>query len=254
MVAGAVVFVLAVYVLLVRLGEGQRLDLIAGNHVYQESIRHTLTNLLQGVTLAFVVLTLAICLLIAFVQNRWRLAAAATVLVAGATLTTEALKHDVLTRPDHGYGTLNSFPSGHTTVTTSLVFAALLVVPNSWRWLVQLVGSLAVGVVGTGTVVARWHHPSDVVAGLGVTLAWGALVLALISITGVDPEPRAPRSHPVALFVGLVVAAGFFVALGVRPGKSVTDLAVLAITMTGLAIAGALAIGIFARLVDARVA
>jgi hypothetical protein len=175
------------------------------------------------------------------------------VVVGGATVTTEALKHVVLNRPNHGYETTNTFPSGHTTVTCSLVFAALLVVPHAGRWLVQLVGSLGLGVVGTGTVVAGWHRPSDVVSGFGVTLAWGAVVLVVLSISGTDPSSRSPRAHPLAILTGLVVTAGFFVALGIRPERSVTDLAVLAVTMTGLAVAGALTIGIFCRLVDARV-
>jgi membrane-associated phospholipid phosphatase len=251
----SIVFVFVAYVIFVRTHEGQRLDLIASDHVGQSGASSAkLTSLLHDVTIGSIALTLGVCVVIAVLRQRWRLAAGALAIVGGATLTTEGLKHLILTRPEHGYGTFNTFPSGHTTVTASLVLAALLVVPNGGRWLVQLVGSLGVGVVGTGTVVAGWHHPSDVVAGLGVTLAWGAIVLAMISMTGVDPAPRPPRSHPVALFVGLMVAAALFVALGVRPDNSVTDLVVLAITMTGLALAGAVAIGVFARLVDARVA
>jgi len=189
---------------------------------------------------------------IAAIRQRWLLAAGALVVVAGANITTQLLKKVVLSRPDFGYGVTNSFPSGHTTVVTSLVLAVLLVAPRSARWLVELAGSVCVAVIGVGTVVNSWHYPSDVIGGLLVALVWGLAVLAAISaVEPVDPR-RTPRSHPLALLVGLVIAAFIFVSFGVRPGGSTRDLIVIATTMSGLAVAGALTVGIFARMLDAR--
>jgi hypothetical protein len=58
----------------------------------------------------------------------------------------------------------------------------------------------------------------------------------------------------LALALGLLLSAGVFIAFGVRPGGSLQDFAVLAVTMAGLATAGALSVGVFARMLDARVA
>ncbi|MBA2561001.1 MAG: phosphatase PAP2 family protein [Propionibacteriales bacterium] len=251
----AVAVVATSYVIFVRTAGAQRLDQVAGSHLGQSTpTPGTLTTLLHGVTVGLIALGLGLSVVIAVARRRRALAAGALAIVAGANLTTQGLKNVVLTRPDYGYGSRNSFPSGHITVIASLVLAALLVMPRGARWLVQLGGSLGVAVTGVGLVVAGWHRPSDVVAGLGVTLAWGAFVLAVISTAGVDESPGRPRSHPIALLVGLVVAAAFFIAVGVRPDETLADLVVLAVTMPALAVAGALAIGIFARLVDARVA
>jgi hypothetical protein len=107
-------------------------------------------------------------------------------------------------------------------------------------------------VIGVGTVVNTWHYPSDVIGGLLVPLVWGVAVLATISVVEPSDPRRTPRSHPLALLVGLVIAAFIFVSFGVRPGGSTRDLVVIATTMSGLAVAGALAVGLFARMLDAR--
>jgi membrane-associated phospholipid phosphatase len=250
----AAVLVAVMYVMFVRTAAGQRFEVLLGAASKQVGpTRRGVSHVVSDGTVGWIVVSVLACLGIAIVRHRWKAAAAAVAVVASANLTTQVLKHVVLTRPDHGYGTDNSFPSGHTTVTASLVFAALLVVPVSARWVVQLVGSVGVGVFGAGTVIAGWHYPTDVLAGFAVTLGCGSFVLALVSLTSVEPPTRRPRSHPVALIVGFAVAAGFFLALGVHSHRSLTDLGVQTLTMIGLAMVGVLAIAVFARLVAARV-
>lgn len=254
-VVASVVVVALTYALFVRTLEGQRLEQIASHRIGQGPLtRDAVENVLHKVSVTLIVLTLGACAVVAGLRRRWVLAAGACGLVAGANLTTQALKQLVLTRPDFGYGTLNSFPSGHITVVASLVLAALLVVPRSIRWLVELAGSVGVAVIGAGAVVTSWHYPSDIIGGLAVTLAWGVLVLLAVSRVG-DRESRdRPHSHPAALILGLVVAAAIFVAFGVRPDESMVDLVILATTMSGLAVAGALTVGVFAKMLDANVA
>jgi membrane-associated phospholipid phosphatase len=253
MIALAVAAFLASYLVFVRTGTGQRLDQVAIDHVGQAwRTRAAVANVLDWITSGLIVLVSGACVVIAAIRRRWLLAAGALVVVAGANITTQLLKKVVLSRPDFGYGMTNSFPSGHTTVVASLVLAVLLVAPRSSRWLVELAGSVCVAVIGVGTVVNSWHYPSDVIGGLLVALVWGLAVLAAISaVEPADPR-RTPRSHPLALLVGLVIAAFIFVSFGVRPGGSTRDLIVIATTMSGLAVAGALTVGIFARMLDAR--
>lgn len=244
---------LAVYAVFVRTGTGQRLDQVAIHHVGQGvATRAAVATVLDWITSGLIVIVSTACVVIAGIRGRWVLAAGALIEVAGANLTAQFLKRVLLSRPDFGYGVSNTFPSGHTTVVTSLVLAVLLVVPRRGRWLVEFAGSVAVAVIGVGTVVTTWHYPSDVIGGLLVPLVWSVLVLTVASMLEPSELSPSPRPHPFALMVGLVIAAVIFVAFGVRPGGSAKDLVVVATTMSGLAVAGALTVGLFARMLAAR--
>jgi hypothetical protein len=48
------------------------------------------------------------------------------------------------------------------------------------------------------------------------------------------------------------VAAGLFLEIGVRPDGTNRDLAIHVVIMCGLAVAGAMTVGMFARMVDSR--
>ena len=245
----------AAYLLFVQSSAGQRLDQMVVTRTGQGPlIRETVSSVLQLVTVGLIVLVLCVCVVIAGLRQRWELAAGAFVIVAGANVSTQGLKRVLLDRPDFGYGTENSLPSGHVTVVMSLVLALLLVLPSAARWVMELGGSVAVAVIGVGVVVTTWHYPSDVISALAVALAWGFLVLAAISLLGVDRPIRRQAVTTLALALGLLLSAGIFIAFGVRPGGSLKDFAILAVTMAGLATAGALSVGVFTRMLDARVA
>ena len=89
----------------------------------------TVLSLLGYVSIGAIVAVVIGCVVVALLRGRLALAAAAVVVVAGSNVTTQVLKHTILQRPDLGLGTLNSLPSGHTTVVASAVGAALLVAP-----------------------------------------------------------------------------------------------------------------------------
>lgn len=173
----------------------------------------TLLSVLGNVSIGAIVLVVAGCVVVALVRGHVRLAAAAIAVVAGSNLTTQVLKHSILHRADFGLGTLNSLPSGHTTVVASAVGAALLVAPALSRPVIALAGGFAATLTGASTVVAGWHRPSDVIAALAVCLAWtGAVAFVL--------RGRAPRSSGgsvVGAVVGSTAALLFLVAIGVRP-------------------------------------
>ena len=241
-----------VVVAMVALGSatGQRLDRRAMDALSSpQRTTHRLVEVLSLVSVWSVALVLAACVVLALVRRRMAAAAAAMVLVAGANVTTQVLKYDVLTRPDIGFGDVNSLPSGHTTVAVSLALAGVLVAPAAWRSLVALLGSGGATLIGAGTVVGRWHRPGDVVAGVAVCLLWAALALAVLALLrrtrpAVDPDSALP--HLTSLLgagaVGLVI-----VSAGVRPTGQPHSLLLAAVSLAAIGVACAGSVGWLSR-------
>lgn len=159
---------------------------------------------LDVVSIGFIIAAIAATTLVAVIRRRWTLAFQAAVLVGGANITTQLLKHLVLQRPD---GALNTLPSGHTTVAASVSVALLLVVPRSARPAVALLGAVYTGATGISTMVGQWHRPSDVIAGVLVVLAWTGVVCALTSRYSLDPRQEATASTVTSAVVLLLAAA-----------------------------------------------
>lgn len=174
--------------------------------------RLTVLSVLGYVSIGAIVAVVVGCVVVALLRGRLALAAAAVAVVAGSNITTQVLKHSILERPDLGLGTLNSLPSGHTTVVASAVGAALLVAPALSRPIIALAGGFATTLTGASTIVAGWHRPSDVVAALAVSLVWTAGVALLLN-------GRAQRvgGTLAGAVVGCAAALLFLVAIGVRP-------------------------------------
>ncbi len=154
-----------------------------------------LTDALGRVSLASLVLAVIAITAVAAMRRRVDLAVAALVLVAGANMTTQALKRG-LDRPDLGWGTLNSFPSGHVTVVASVAVAALMVSPLWLRGLLVLPAVAAVGLTAVATVVAGWHRPSDVVGAVLVAVVWWGLATSALTLSAARVRPSSGR--PVA--------------------------------------------------------
>ena len=193
--------------LLVLSPRGQLLDgtAVDGAVYGQGTLWQLAEAVLDVVSVGFVVVALGGAMLVALLRRRWGLALQVAVLVVGANITTQILKWAILDRPDYGIttGTLNSLPSGHTTVAASVSMAVLMVVPRGGRAFVAVLGAAYTGATGIATMVGQWHRPSDVVAAVLVVLAWTALVGALTPRSGLDPRPGATVSTAVgAAFLG----------------------------------------------------
>jgi membrane-associated phospholipid phosphatase len=194
----------------------------------------TVLSLLGRVSIGAVLAVSVICVVLAILRGRVRLAVAALVVIAGANVTTQLLKEVVLERSQLDVIAPNSLPSGHTTVVAGAVGALLLVSPRALRLLVVVAGAFAVMLTGASTVVAGWHRPADILAALAVCLAWTAAGAIL-----------AGGSHRPTSGVGLwsLAGAGFalvlLVAIGVRPsyGWSGFGEATVVLGATGLATA-----------------
>ena len=65
-----------------------------------------------------------------------------------------------------------SFPSGSAMLSTAVVLALVLTLPRGWRVAASTAGALLLVVYGAMIVEARWHYPSDVVAGWCAAIAW----------------------------------------------------------------------------------
>lgn len=166
--------------------------------------------ILDVVSVPFVAVVVVAAMTLAVLRRRVLLAVQVAVLVGGANLTTQVLKHTVLARPDLDVGDRlqNALPSGHATVAASVGAALLLVVPRRLRPAVAVVAVGYTVATGISTMVGRWHRPSDVVAAVLVVAAWGGLAIALDRPqVDIPDRPGATRVVVTLLAVGAVAAA-----------------------------------------------
>lgn len=173
----------------------------------------TLLSVLGRVSIGMIGAVLIVCVVGALLRGRVDLALGAVVLVTGANVTTQLLKHQILDRSDFGLGLANnSLPSGHTTVVASAVASIILVAPELLRSVLALAGAAAVTMTGASTVVAGWHRPADVIAALLVALIWLSIVTVAI-----DGRRALTQGDSIAALIGAGLAGTALVAVGVRP-------------------------------------
>ena len=132
----------------------------------------------------------AVLLTVAVATRGLRHAAAASVLLVGANVSSQALK-PLLAHP-RSIGEWNSidqisaaaFPSGHATASMSLALAAVLVAPRAYRPLVAAVGGVVALAVSMSLMILNWHFPSDVVGGHLLATTWALVALAALRAAG----------------------------------------------------------------------
>ena len=171
-------------------------------------------------------------------RRRWDVGAVAVGAFAAAVVAAELLKR-ALPRgalspleSQLKFDGVNSYPSGHATISTSFVLALVLVSAVRWRPWVALIGAGWVSVVCTGTLAAGWHRPSDAIGGVALaTACFGPAAGFLVSRRYVlAPAPAASRLLlPGGLLLVLLSAAGVGAAVLGRsqagPAASVPPLA-----------------------------
>jgi membrane-associated phospholipid phosphatase len=178
-VAGTVV-VAASWLLLVADRQGRRVDhaLMLAVQDRFSSVQGGILDLLRLVNVASVGLVLLVIAGIALARRRPGAAVAGVALVLLTQVLTQGLK-DLLPREGSAE---NSLPSGHVTVITALVVAAVLALPAALRVVVGLVGAVGVAGASVAVMAVGWHRPSDVIAAFGVIAAVGG---ALLLVDGV---------------------------------------------------------------------
>ncbi|MDG4814201.1 MULTISPECIES: phosphatase PAP2 family protein [Micromonospora] len=187
---------------------GQWLDTVAltGNRIGQDRIAEPVNRVLNTMSALSLLAATAVIGFIALIRRRVALAITATLLIAGANVTTQLLKH-FLVRPDVGIdperaAAGNSLPSGHTTVAASVALALILVLPTTVRVLGAYLGTAYAAVAGVATLSAGWHRPSDAVAAFLVVGVWAALAGLLLLVTQREQAQVEPAdAHRVAAVV-----------------------------------------------------
>ena len=129
-------------------------------------------EVLETIRLPFLIGVLALIVIIGVCRKRVLPAVAAASVFIGTVFLAEALKI-VLPRQELSdlesqvkFDGLNTFPSGHATIATSLVFAFILVCSVRVRPWIAIVGVIGAATVAWGTLAAGWHRPSDAVGGV----------------------------------------------------------------------------------------
>ncbi|WP_320065477.1 phosphatase PAP2 family protein [Micromonospora sp. RTGN7] len=187
---------------------GQWLDTVAltGNQIGQDTIASPVNRILNTMSALSLLVATAVIGFIALIRRRVALAITATLLIAGANVTTQLLKH-ALVRPEFGIdpertAAGNSLPSGHTAVAASVALALILVLPPTVRVLGAFVGAGYAAIAGVATLSAGWHRPSDAVAAFLVVGVWAALAGLLLLVTQREQaQVEAADAHRVAAVV-----------------------------------------------------
>ncbi|MGW2014823.1 phosphatase PAP2 family protein [Streptomyces sp. NPDC001927] len=205
---GSVLLMAVVYAGLVLTATGQRWEnAVLTGRLTDETLAaaHEANRTLQHITVSSLVVALLVLAAIGTLRGRYALTAAAVGTVTASLVLAEVLKRLLLVRPDlveaPPYLTQNSFPSGHTTIATSVMFGLVLVVPYRMRGLAVGLCALWAIAVGAFTVAAGWHRPSDVLGADLLVLAVACGLLAVLARRGKVAPARTRRFPLRALFV-----------------------------------------------------
>ncbi|OKI60658.1 phosphatase PAP2 family protein [Micromonospora sp. CB01531] len=200
---------------------GQWIDTVAltGNRIGQSRIDGPVDRILNAMSVVSLLAATAVIGFIALIRGRKALAVTATLLIAGANVSTQLLKHS-LTRPDFGIDPAraavgNSLPSGHTAVAASVAVALILVLPPRVRAVGAFLGAGYAAAAGVATLSAGWHRPSDAVAAyllVGIWAAVAGLVLLVFQrerakISPADAHPKAAAVLGLGGALALVASA-----------------------------------------------
>jgi membrane-associated phospholipid phosphatase len=146
-----------------------------------------------------------------------RCAASVSIVLVGASLSTQLLKlglaqpRSVGGLPEWSEIAPAAWPSGHATASMSLILCAVLATPARWRPLVGTLGAVLPLGVSLSMLARGFHFPSDMLAGYLIAGVWTLLVLAALG----DGSSRSGHSTSVRPFKlkRVFVAPAFAVAL-----------------------------------------
>ncbi|MEE1650883.1 phosphatase PAP2 family protein [Brachybacterium sp. J144] len=178
---------------------GQRMDqlILSGAQAHEGRLAEYAQIAILSVSAPAVIALLAIAAVLVLLRRRGDLLLPIGLVVLGANVTTQVLKHLVITREALGPGieiTPNSFPSGHTTLAATALVAVVLASGGA-RVVLAPLGAAWTAAAGIGTLVEGWHRPSDVVGAIVVVAAWTFLALAvdgLLARRRLARRPAAP--------------------------------------------------------------
>lgn len=211
----------AVYVVAVQTGLGQRIDNAPLGSLDPELnpiVFDTTGDLLRTIDVSSIAILGAGIALLALLRGRLAAAVSAVALVVGANVTTQILKASLerpeLTEPS----AQGSFPSGHATVAMSLALALILVASADTRPFAAALGGGYAAAVGVAVVLLDWHRPSDVIGAYLVCCIWFGLAATVSRALRRRPARSGAGGWGIAL-AGAVTAAFAAVSIWTVSGR-----------------------------------
>jgi len=170
-----VLLVLGGYLLFVNTRWGQKIDEAAysGRHIVAPALIEYDRLILDPVSASTLVVAMALILMAGAFRRCLVAAAIIAVGFACAVVGAELLKHAL---PWHALLPRDTklpldlqrhtYPSGHTTIGTSLSIALILLSPTRWRLWMAVIAGLFSASFATGVLFVGWHRPSDALGGI----------------------------------------------------------------------------------------
>ncbi len=190
-ITGAVVSLaglIATYYFFVKSTTGQFMDesALVQAKVVQGFIGAAVSQVLDYLPATSVVIAAVVVLFVTLARRRWKAAGIALAAMAAANLSTQLIKVGLPDRPFVGVPTLslNSLPSGHSTLAASAAAAVFLVVSPRWRPAAAFVGGSYAVIAGIATLINQWHRPADVVAAFFIVAFWTCAAALPVLRTG----------------------------------------------------------------------
>lgn len=239
------VLLVAGYFFFVQTKVGQTFDNVAyfGHSGVDRAALHYDSDLLGEVSVRVLLLVAGVLFLITLLRRRWLVGPAVIGGLACAVVGAELLKRNLpraeLSAPIGSvpaYFHHDTYPSGHTTVGTSVVLAFLLLAPARWRrWLGGGAGFISAS-YATAVLFEGWHRPSDALGGIlwsGICLGTVALVLMVIRRNASPPAPvsRGALAFSIALG-GVALLLALFNGGALNPAQGLLNVPFLVMTVS----------------------
>jgi membrane-associated phospholipid phosphatase len=241
----------AVYAVAVGTGAGREWDASLVGMAVDGGERRTAIAVAHAVNPATVVLAVLAVAVLA-TRRGGRSSAVATVAIAGGgPVAAVALEWGLgALDPTGGEGARALgpafFPSGHAAVVTAVALAALLATRGTGPRLRPAVAGIAAALLAAPQFLLAWHHPSDVLGGVLLAIAWAAAVTHVL-LPGRRPPERVGSSVGQGLAVAAILSTIAAVLAEALPAPAPAALTALAVGLT--AVWGAVR---FAAAIDTR--
>lgn len=252
------------YLFFVSSGVGQEIDVQA--YLGRESVSRRVLSIDRGLLsvvglLVMVVIAILMLVLAGFrrrIEVGFTCVGGFALTVIGAELFKRYLPWEQLTVKDNDLPVnlvFDTYPSGHTTITTTACLMFVVLAPPKLRpWL-----GVALGIVSTGyataVVVAGWHRPSDALGGIAwsgaVTFVTILVAIKISHATNIDQHQISLRDRiwnpttPLALACALVLI-GVLCFTAYFTGDQFVDLDLAFVFMMILIVFGGMALSVWA--------
>jgi undecaprenyl-diphosphatase len=180
-------FVLGGYLLFVNTRWGQMIDnsAYAGRKMISPALIEYDHLILSAISVITLVVAIVLILVVGALCRCLTAAAIIAVGFAGAVGGGELLKHRLPRRalvPNDTQLPLDlqrqTYPSGHTTIGTSLAIALILISSTRWRPWMSVMAGLFSASFATGVLFVGWHRPSDALGGI----FWSGFCMSLAAL------------------------------------------------------------------------